>query len=92
MMASRLGTPNTQPPEWPLQEFARPACFTDERDWRCWIEAYRFAAHGADLKRLQRGEAPNHCEDCDACSEHRQRAVKAGTCIPIKVEVSDAAA
>lgn len=89
-MASRLGTPNSQPPEWPLQEFPRPACF-GERDWRSWIDAYRFAAHGTALKRLQRGEAPNHCEDCTECSEHRQRAVRAGTCIPIKVEATDAA-
>ncbi|MGV8822999.1 hypothetical protein [Methylibium petroleiphilum] len=72
--------------------FARPACFADERDWAAWLNAYRFAARGNDLKRLQRGLAPNHCEDCDACSEHRQRAVRAGTCIPIRVEETTDAA
>lgn len=84
-MASRLGRPNDNPPGW-VREFACPVPCMGARAWAIWIDAYRFAARGADLKALQRGHCPSPCQDCDAASEHRRDAVRVGRCIPIVVE------
>lgn len=90
-MASRFASPNSTPPAW-LDQFERPLCFVDPRDWRSYVVACHQAAKGAALRALQRGTPPNHCADCDARSEHRRNAVRAGTCRPLPVvETADVA-
>lgn len=90
-MGTRLGCPNDTPPAWP-RELACPVPCMGQRAWVIWIDAYRFAARGASLKALQRGNCPSPCQDCDAASEHRREAVRAGRCIPIiSEETVDAA-
>lgn len=89
-VARPYATPNVEPPQW-VQEFPRPACFTDPRDWSSWLEGMRLSAKGAELKAMQRGQCPSPCPDCMPNSGHRSRAVRAGTCIPIvPVEQHDA--
>lgn len=91
-VGSRLGIPNDKPPTW-VREFACPVPCMGPRAWSMWIDAYRFAARGAELKALQRGHCPSPCQDCELQSEHRRDAVRAGRCIPINVpETTDEAA
>lgn len=80
-MGSRLGRPNETPPAF-LAEFPRPPCF-GERDWQSWLRQHHQGARGAELKALQRGTPPNHCEDCEMGSEHQLYAVLQGKCFPI---------
>lgn len=88
-MGSRLGSPNGTPPAW-LAQFACPACF-GERDWQAWLAQHHQSARGAELKALQRGTPPNHCEDCERGSDHQLFAELRGVCIPIFVEKEEAA-
>lgn len=87
-MGSRFASPNVQPPAF-LAQFPCPPCF-GERDWEAWLRQHHQQARGAELKALQRGKAPNHCEDCERGSEHQLYAVLRGVCIPI-VAVTGAA-
>ena len=85
-MGSRFDCPNAEPPAW-LEQFERPACFIDPRDWRSYLLSYRDSARGNELKDLRRGVMPDFCADCTA--GHRHDMQRIGKCIPIKaVEVA----
>lgn len=80
---SRYNIANTDAPEF-LSQFKRPECFS-ERDWLPWLHQHYQSAFGAELKALQRGTPPNHCEDCESGSSHRLFAQLRGTCFPIAI-------
>lgn len=88
-MGSRFACPNNEPPAW-LSKFERPLCFVDPRDWRSYLLAAHQSAKGAELKSLQRGNPPDHCADCERGSDHRIRAILAGTCTEVKRGPNDA--